>query len=420
MDILFGFDGGNYAELKSKIEITKVYIPNAVALLNILGHKTGSLKKDMIARVEYLYDDMKVKSLNTILQTYVKPIFLHALALFADVGGWLTTDDYEHPKPDLEALAKHDSVAQVVGYNDPRLRFRVRKSVEAYIECSKMGATHGHMQTSQFERSVQMAQQEASNAVLKASGLEARVNAQMSQFQTALAAVTPGGTAYPGFSPAFNTFNSPAFAGFPAFPGSSPHGPPSTPHAQQPQQPAQQPQQTGQQQPSGTQTAQQQVKQPGNKTAQKVRWGATATIPTAAGGGGGGPPVPPLQAAQQAVDGSQPRWMVGMNGMQTAGIRGLPKAFFVDYYDFQEKNPAISPMNPGSQRLIRRCAFFDIGAIAGYEAWKTCCAGPKCTFKHPGERVRGKDGRADITVGEFPALAMQNLLMRHGVAQKPK
>ena len=77
-------------------------------------------------------------------------------------------------------------------------------------------------------------------------------------------------------------------------------------------------------------------------------------------------------------------------------------------------------MNPGSQKAIQRCAFADIAAIAGYEAWKSCCVGPKCTFKHPGELVRGKEGRADITVGDFPALAMQNMLMTHSVGPKPK
>ena len=414
MDILFGFDGGKIAELKSQIEITKVYIPHAMKLLGLLGHDTGLMESNMISRVEYLYDDMKVKSLSVIMQTFVKPVLLHSFALFADVDGWLLNDDYAGAKPDISALVKHDSVTQVVGYTDSRMRFRIRKAVEAYIECSKMGSVHGHMQTNQFEKGVQLAQQEASKASQNVSAAESRMTAQLARMQQTINSITPGGAM---FSPPAGSPWAVPFQGFPPMPAQQQLGPPAdgmqagTPHPN-----------AGGGGGGGANNGQ---------ARKNNRWGSP---PASAGNQfqgaalqaalGGANQAPPLQAAQQAVDGAgsstdTPRWMAGMQAMPNTGIRGLPKEFFIDYYDFQEKNPAISPINPGSLKPIRRCAFTDIADVAGYSAWKACCTRPRCTFKHKGELVRGRDGRPDIRVPDFPVATMQNFLLQHKVPQKP-
>jgi hypothetical protein len=130
-------------------------------------------------------------------------------------------------------------------------------------------------------------------------------------------------------------------------------------------------------------------------------------------------------AGQHAGGGKQPRWASGMNKLPDDGKHGVPKSFFMEYYAFQEANTSVSPVNPGNLKSTRRCVFTDVAQVPGYQAFLACCPGKgkshaRCTFKHPGERVPGKDGRADVTMPAFPLLAMQNMLAKHAVPTKPK
>eukprot|EP01050_Picozoa_sp_SAG11_P022053 SAG11_NODE_4066_length_2081_cov_4.470737_1_plen_221_part_00 len=127
MNILFGFDDGQVKELKASEQLTTVYIPRAMRLMTLLGHDVSSMMADFVKRVDYLYENMRVKDLDTILQKYVKPVLAHAFALFSDVGGWLDSDSYKWGKPDVCSLVKHVDPTLAASYADPRLSLRVEK-----------------------------------------------------------------------------------------------------------------------------------------------------------------------------------------------------------------------------------------------------------------------------------------------------
>ena len=60
MNILFRFDDGTVKELKASEQLTTVYIPRVMRIFSLLGHDVTTMQENLITRVDYLYDNMRV------------------------------------------------------------------------------------------------------------------------------------------------------------------------------------------------------------------------------------------------------------------------------------------------------------------------------------------------------------------------